>query len=268
MKKRSTRISPADSLALENLENRVVMSGFHAAGAVRPSAMVAQAKAPTTTTMTVNAGSLNQPIRITVTVRSSAAAGAAAGTVNIVDHGTVLGTATLTPATSTNPRQAVSQATYTLMQPPGNVGYFFGRHVFNADFIPSGGFAKSRAVKSFEVTQPPATDLSNGIKIATLSPGVGPLLKSGQTANLVYTGYLTKTGEVFDDSAAHNGVPLSFTSGAGQVIPGFDIGTAGMQVGESRMIMVPAAEGYGSTPNGTIPPNSTLIFVVTLKSIS
>ena len=231
-------------------------------------AKVPSAKAHTTTTMAINAGSLNQPIKITVTVRSTAAAGAPKGTVNIVDHGTVLGTVTLSPTVSSNPRQALSQATFTLPQPPGNVGYFFGRHVFNADYVPSTGFAKISAVKSFDITQPPATKLSNGIKIATLSPGVGPLLKTGQTANLVYTGYLTKTGEVFDDSAAHGGTPLSFTSGAGQVIPGFDIGTAGMQVGESRMIMVPPAEGYGSTPNGSIPPNSTLIFVVTLKSIT
>ena len=268
MKKRRSSLSPLASFSLENLEGRVVMSGFHAAAVHQPSAMVGRANQPTKTTMAITAGSLNQPIKVTVTVRSSAAAGAPTGTVNIIDKGTVLGTATLSPTTSTNPRFAVSQATYTLPQAPGNVGYFFGRHVFNAQFVPSGGFAKSKAVDSFEVTQPSATTLSTGIKIATLSPGVGPQLKSGTTANIIYTGYLTKTGEVFDDSAAHGGKPLSFTSGGGQVIPGFDVGTAGMQVGETRMIMVPPAEGYGSTAVGSIPANSTLIFVVTLHSIS
>ena len=52
------------------------------------------------------------------------------------------------------------------------------------------------------------------------------------------------------------------------MIPGFDEGVAGMQVGESRIIMIPAAEGYGHTATGPVPANSTLIFEVTLESIS
>jgi peptidylprolyl isomerase len=41
-----------------------------------------------------------------------------------------------------------------------------------------------------------------------------------------------------------------------------------MQVGESRIIVIPPSEGYGPTANGPIPGNSTLAFVVTLESIS
>ena len=41
-----------------------------------------------------------------------------------------------------------------------------------------------------------------------------------------------------------------------------------MKVGETRIISIPPAEGYGSTANGPIPANSSLIFVVTLESIS
>ena len=43
--------------------------------------------------------------------------------------------------------------------------------------------------------------------------------------------------------------------------------TVGMQAGETRIISIPAAEGYGSTAAGSIPANSNLIFVVTLTSI-
>ncbi len=85
---------------------------------------------------------------------------------------------------------------------------------------------------------------------------------------MLYTGYLAKNGHIFDDSLDHGGAPFSFTVGVGEVIPGFDEGTVGMEVGESRIVMIPPAEGYGATPTGSIPPNSTLIFVLTLESIS
>ena len=85
---------------------------------------------------------------------------------------------------------------------------------------------------------------------------------------MLYTGYLAKNGQIFDDSINHGGTPFSFTLGAGQVIPGFDAGTVGMQVGETRIVLIPPAEGYGATANGPIPGNSTLVFVLTLESIS
>ena len=75
-------------------------------------------------------------------------------------------------------------------------------------------------------------------------------------------------GEIFDDSIHDGGSPFSFTIGSGQTIPGFDAGTAGMKVGETRIISIPPSQGYGSTAEGSIPANSTLIFVVTLESIS
>jgi peptidylprolyl isomerase len=84
----------------------------------------------------------------------------------------------------------------------------------------------------------------------------------------MYTGYLAKTGQIFDDSVNDGGTPFSVTLGAGQVVPGFDAGIVGMRVGETRVIEIPPSQGYGAIPNGGIPANSTLIFVVTLESIS
>lgn len=39
--------------------------------------------------------------------------------------------------------------------------------------------------------------------------------------------------------------PLSFTVGAGQVIPGFDAAVTGMTVGEKKTVTIPADQAYG-----------------------
>ena len=218
--------------------------------------------------MTASAGTLGQPITFTVTVRAAASAGSPSGTVAIVDHGTVLGTIPISPQTSTNGHYAYSGVTANLNQPPGEGAYYFGRHQVSAVFIPNGAFAKSTGVVTFNVHQPSYATLAGGVKVATIVQGSGPQIQAGQTASVLYTGYLSKTGQIFDDSLKDGGPPFSFTLGAGQVVPGFDAGTAGMQVGESRIIVIPPAEGYGARANGPIPANSTLIFVVTLESIS
>ena len=66
--------------------------------------------------------------------------------------------------------------------------------------------------------------------------------QSGDSVRIHYTGRLTD-GTVFDSS--EGGEPLAFTLGSGQVIPGFDLGVTGMDVGETKTIEIPAAEAYG-----------------------
>lgn len=224
--------------------------------------------APTKTALAISAGTLGQPITFDVAVRAAAAAGSPTGTVAIIDHGKVIQTLTLTPTNSTDSRYAFSAATYTLTPQPGGSAYFFGRHPISAMFMPAGNYSKSSAGKVFTVSQPTYTTLSDGVKIATIVDGSGTGIQSGQTASMLYTGYLARNGHLFDDSLNHGGTPFSFTLGAGQVIAGFDAGTLGMKVGETRILEIPPAEGYGKKPNGPIPGNSTLIFVITLESIS
>jgi hypothetical protein len=259
-------------LAIEALEGRIVMSGTGLASSLHQGAVEVAAqtmrKAATQATLAVSAGTLGQPVTVTVTVRAAASAGAPSGTVNITDHGKVIQTLALSPTPSTNSRYALSEATTTLMQPPGGSSYFFGKHSVSATFIPSGTFLKSTATKSFTVSQPAYTSLAGGVKVATIAPGSGPVIQSGQTANVLYTGYLASNGHIFDDSINDGGKSFGFALGAGQVIPGFDVGAAGMRVGETRIVTIPAAEGYGATSGGVIPPNSNLIFLLTLESIS
>jgi len=57
-----------------------------------------------------------------------------------------------------------------------------------------------------------------------------------------YTGTFDD-GTQFDSS--RGGEPLDVTLGAGQVIPGFEKALAGMSVGETKRVRIPAEEAYG-----------------------
>ena len=267
MDKRRSQFVPGAAFADECLERREVLSGIGSAAAAEVASRTAR-NAPTKIALTVSAGTLAQPISFTATVKAAASAGSPTGTVEILDHGQLIETLTLSPAAATTGKYAVSEAADTLTPTPGGGTYYFGKHQLTAVFVPSGHFGKSKVNKTFTVSQPAYTTLAGGVKVATVAPGSGTEIQAGQTANMLYTGYLAKNGAIFDDSMAHGGAPFSFTVGAGQVVPGFDEGTVGMKVGETRIISIPPAEGYGGTANGPIPANSTLIFVVTLESIS
>lgn len=261
---------------IETLESRCLLSASASAVAksaeIKPwppatDATVAR-KAATTTLVTASAGTLGQPITFTVTVRAAAAAGAPQGTVALAVQGTTIETLTLATTTSTNARFAESSATATVAQPPGGSAYYFGQHGVRATYSPTGNFAKSVGAAIFVVKQPTYTKLSDGVKYATITAGSGPAIQSGQYASVLYTGFLASNGKIFDDSSNDGGSTFPFQLGAGDVITGFDEGANGMQVGESRIVYIPPKEGYGSTTRGAIPANSTLIFVITLESIS
>lgn len=67
-------------------------------------------------------------------------------------------------------------------------------------------------------------------------------VKDGDTIQIHYRGRL-EDGTVFDSSEGRQ--PLEFEVGSGSVIPGFDEGVKGMEVGDKKTIHIPAAEAYG-----------------------
>ena len=109
-----------------------------------------------------------------------------------------------------------------------------------------------------------------GVKITLTKEGTGREAKAGDMVAMNYTGKLTD-GTVFDsniDPKFKHVEPFVFTIGEGRVIKGWDIGIAGMKVGEKRILEISPEAGYGATGAGeVIPPNATLIFEVELLGI-
>ncbi len=103
------------------------------------------------------------------------------------------------------------------------------------------------------------------LQITDEKVGTGPAAKKGDTVTVNYVGTLMN-GKQFDSSYSRN-QPFTFTIGAGQVIKGWDLGVVGMKVGGKRKLVIPPDLGYGSTAQGSIPANSTLIFEIELLSI-
>ncbi len=94
--------------------------------------------------------------------------------------------------------------------------------------------------------------------------GDGATVTHGQQVAVHYTGWLPD-GTQFDANGPAD-TPLTFTVGAGRVIPGFEEGVTGMKVGGRRQLVIPPSLAYGSQSAGPIPPNSYLVFVVEVLS--
>ncbi len=101
--------------------------------------------------------------------------------------------------------------------------------------------------------------------IDDIQPGTGALVKEGDVVSVHYIGRL-QNGQEFDNSY-NRGTPFTFTVGNGQVIPGWDKGLVGMQVGGQRILVIPSDLAYGDQGFGPIPARATLIFAIELVEI-
>jgi len=131
------------------------------------------------------------------------------------------------------------------------VGFFIGGSFFSSSTIMPQQTAGSGS--------------GSGLVVQDQTAGQGAAAQPGDTLTVNYTGKLDN-GTVFDTSVGRG--PFSFVLGAGQVIPGWDQGLVGMQVGGTRTLIIPPELAYGPQGIGPIPPNATLTFEVTLLSVT
>ncbi len=97
--------------------------------------------------------------------------------------------------------------------------------------------------------------------------GTGVQPQAGQTVSVHYIGTLAD-GTEFDNSYKR-GEPIQFKLGAGQVIPGWDLGIAQMKEGGKAVLVIPPELAYGdSGAGGVIPPKATLRFRVELVAVT
>lgn len=109
------------------------------------------------------------------------------------------------------------------------------------------------------------TTTSSGLQYKIIKKGIGAIPADSNTVKTHYTGKLIN-GQIFD-SSVKRGQPATFPVNG--VIKGWVEALQLMPVGSKWELYIPAHLAYGAngTPDGSIPPNSTLIFEIELLDI-
>lgn len=112
--------------------------------------------------------------------------------------------------------------------------------------------------------------LEGGIKARTLAPGQGPVAQEGQVATIHFIGWFDEGGargrEIYNTRREDH--PVSFLIGTDKVMPAWNAGVEGMQVGERRMLLVPPGMAWGSQGvPGEIPPDTSLMLQIELVAL-
>jgi FKBP-type peptidyl-prolyl cis-trans isomerase len=143
----------------------------------------------------------------------------------------------------------------------------------------------SGSVTFSAVTVTGATNMSSKPKVTSESPlpvanlkvkdlvvGTGAAATSTSTVTVQYVGVLYADGKQFD-SSWDRGSATTFS--LRKVVKGFTEGIGGndenppMKIGGRRLMILPSEMGYGDngTPDGSIPANASIVFVVDLIAI-
>lgn len=109
------------------------------------------------------------------------------------------------------------------------------------------------------------------LQVADVVVGKGPVVETLSSVDLKYVGGFHGSGKEFDSSWSR-GPDETFSVRAcavGGSIVGFAVGPLGMRQGGRRVVTIPSALAYGDQGQPpTIPPKSTLVFVVDAVRVS
>lgn len=94
--------------------------------------------------------------------------------------------------------------------------------------------------------------------------------QNGDEVFVSYTGRFKANGKKFDSNEGPGGKPINYELGKGLVIQGWEEGLIGTCVGQRIKLDIPSELAYGSkgAGNGAIPPNSDLVFELTLVDLN
>jgi FKBP-type peptidyl-prolyl cis-trans isomerase FkpA len=156
--------------------------------------------------------------------------------------------------------------------------YAFWVNTHNNSSNPDSGYIKC-PVKAVTAQQEKKNGKIEGSKLAGFTPvkhvgylqcqdlkvGNGATATATSTITAHYTGALAANGIIFQ-SSLDTGQPFTASLGSG-VIQGWTAGLPGMKVGGARRLLIPAQYAYGSQSVAGIPPNSDLVFDITLLAV-
>lgn len=114
----------------------------------------------------------------------------------------------------------------------------------------------------------PTFDKPKEFKRAVVIEGKGETVKLGDSVTVHYSGWMwpDKLGGTFESS--WDSRPATFTLLKGQLISGFVKALDGVKVGSQVIAVMPPEDGYGESGNGTIPANTTLLFVIDVLGVN
>jgi FKBP-type peptidyl-prolyl cis-trans isomerase len=100
----------------------------------------------------------------------------------------------------------------------------------------------------------------------TTKVGSGPTVVAGNTVTVKYTGMFLD-GQVFDASAYHGDGTYTYKHKTDPLILGWEEGIEVLNKGASAAFLIPSAKAYGVRGQGSIPPNTPLIFIIEVVDI-
>jgi peptidylprolyl isomerase len=108
----------------------------------------------------------------------------------------------------------------------------------------------------------PKVHRSDRVAMKDLIDGIGTYFSTGEKVTVQYVGYDYKTGKKFASSWAR-GKPVTFTLGAGEVIPAWEEAINGMEIADQRVMVVPPKLAEGTYPPN-VPKGKTVAFILEL----